>query len=74
MSSETNTETDFNQARPIFWLKNNPAFQTAILFNNGSTLGFIVAGSTLNNTITISSGDLLSLISSVNDGITLYVS
>lgn len=74
ISSETNTETDFNQARPIFWLKNNPAFQTAILFNNGSTLGFIVAGSTLNNTITISSGDLLSIISSVNDGITLYVS
>lgn len=75
INSTINVISDYNLAQPIFWLKNNPALQTSILFSNSQTLGFIYNGnSVLNNGICVTESDLIKLINLVDNGTLLYIS
>ncbi|MCI1892794.1 MAG: hypothetical protein LKI92_11760 [Schleiferilactobacillus harbinensis] len=51
-SGNDNATSDFNDATPVFWLKNNTDLQNSVLLKGTSTIGFVSAGaSTLGNMI-----------------------
>lgn len=73
-ADETNTETDFNEADPVFWLKNQPALNNSILVTSGQSLGFITSGNiSSENIIRVSSTTLTNLLNTVSQSMTLGV-
>lgn len=69
-----NTTADYNNATPVFWLKNNPSLTNSIYFGDSSTIGFIYSGSgNYNNSIQISASGLSTIESEISTGTLLYV-
>lgn len=73
-ADDTNTDSDFNSADPVFWLKNQPGLASSILVSSGSTLGFITSDSVSSSHIVrVSSTGLSAIMGSVSTSTTLCV-
>ncbi|UQS84314.1 hypothetical protein [Bombilactobacillus thymidiniphilus] len=70
---DTNSTSDFNQAKSVFWLQNNAALQTSLLVANNSNLGFISSATGLANNLSVSSADINSLLNNIANTSILYV-
>lgn len=69
-----NSTSDYNSARPVFWLKNNTSLNTSIYFGDSSTIGFIHSGgSNYSNGIAVSNAGLSAIQSKATSGLLFYV-
>lgn len=72
--ADTNTTTDFNEAQPIFWLRNQPALDPAILVTSDQSIGFITSGNLSGQNLTrVSTTTLNNLMNVVNTTTTIGV-
>ncbi|MCI1383817.1 hypothetical protein [Companilactobacillus sp.] len=74
ITNADNSTANYNQASPVFWFKNNPSLENSIYFGDSSTIGFISSGgSSYQNGVKISTGDLSTIKSKVSTGTVFYV-
>ncbi|WP_099974116.1 hypothetical protein [Lactobacillus terrae] len=71
-SYPSNSTSNFNAAKPVFWVKNDSDLTNSIYFSSSSSIGFIYSGSSKNNGLVVSSSDLGKLKSQVSTGMIFY--